>query len=94
MSLNERGLKVVSNVSQGDFVTITPQEFAGYSDASGFSKKVFTLNRDTTEVEKITVRSEISMPPLRLVPFTSGQNKGWAIMSSATQFNAGENHNG
>ena len=46
----------------------------------GQKRKVFTLNRDTTEVEKIKVRTQIDMPPIKIVPFQGDQNQGWAFV--------------
>ena len=79
-SLDANGIKVRSSVYSGDYVEITPLEFSGYSTAGGQKRKVFTLNRDTTEVEKIKVRTQIDMPPIKIVPFQGDQNQGWAFV--------------
>lgn len=80
VSLDANGIQVRSSVYSGDYVEITPLEFSGYSTAGGQKRKVFTLNRDTTEVEKIKVRTQIDMPPIKIVPFQGDQNQGWAFV--------------
>ena len=80
VSLNNDGIRVRSNVYEGDFVQITPLEFAGYSTASGTQKKVFSLNRDTTELSKLSVEGQITMPPIKVVPITTGTAQGWAFV--------------
>lgn len=83
VSLDSDGVKVQSTAYTGDYVEITPLEFAGYSNASGIQKKVFSLNRETTEVEKLKSRSQISMPPLKIVPIDSGDIRGWAFVKES-----------
>jgi hypothetical protein len=41
---------------------------------------VFTLNRDTTKVQKLRAESQMEMPPIKIVPITSGSNTGWAFV--------------
>lgn len=62
----------------GDYTSITTKEFAGYSGG----KKVFTLNKDVTEVEKLKARSEVTMAPIKVVPITTGDLQGWAFVPS------------
>lgn len=80
VSLDQSGVRVSSSVYAGDYVEITPLEFAGWSNAGGTMKKVFTLNRDTTEVEKLEARTQIKMPPLKIVPINNSSYKGWAFV--------------
>lgn len=80
VSFDTNGMKVMSSTYAGDYVEITPLEFAGYSNASGQMKKVFSLNRETTEVEKLKARAEIDMPPLKVVPIINSSNRGWAFV--------------
>lgn len=80
VSLDQDGVQVRSSVYAGDYVEITPLEFAGYSNAGGTVQKVFSLNRDTTEVEKLEARSQIKMPPLKIVPFNNTNYSGWAFV--------------
>ena len=43
-------------------------------------QKVFSLNRDTTEVEKLEARSQIKMPPIKVVPINNASFEGWAFV--------------
>lgn len=83
VSVDQDGVLVKSGTYAGDYVQITPLEFAGYSNASGTTKKVFTVNRDTTEVTKIQVENMIKMPPLEIVPINNATFRGWAIVKTA-----------
>ncbi len=80
VSLDQDGVRVSSSVYAGDYVEITPLEFAGYSNAGGSVQKVFSLNRDTTVVEKLEARSQIKMPPIKIVPFNNHNYSGWAFV--------------
>lgn len=80
VSLDQDGVRVSSSVHDGDYVEITPLEFAGYSNASGSVQKVFSLNRDTTEVEKLEARSQLKMPPIKIVPINNTSYQGWAFV--------------
>ena len=76
------GMKVQSSIYEGNETVITPLEFAGYAMVNGVKTKVFTLNNDTTEVEKLKVRKEIKMPPIKILPITTGNKQGWAFIPS------------
>lgn len=78
-SLN--GIKVFNSVGFKDYTVMSPLEFSGYSDVNGQLKKVFTLNKDTTEVSKMKSKEEISMSPIKIVPINNGNIKGWAFVS-------------
>ena len=80
VAVTKNGVKVRSSVYDGDYVEITPLGFNGYSDASGSTQTVFTLNRDTTKVQKLRAETQMEMPPLKIVPITSGSNTGWAFV--------------
>lgn len=67
---------------EGDYTVMTPREFAGYSKASGSPKKVFSLNKDVTEVEKLKADAEVTMAPIKIVPITTGDLQGWAFVPS------------
>lgn len=82
VAITKNGVKVKSSVYSGDYVEITPLEFAGYSTASGPSKKVFSLNRDTTVVQKLHSEQQIDMPPIKIVPILNGDRKGWAFVQT------------
>ena len=78
VAVDTEGIRVKSSVYEGDETVMTPLEFAGYSSVSGSKTKVFSLNRDTTEVQKISVQQQISMPPLKVIPLDSPS--GWAFV--------------
>lgn len=80
VAVTKNGVKVRSSIYDGDYVEITPLGFNGYSDASGSTQTVFTLNRDTTKVQKLRAETQMEMPPLKIVPITSGSNTGWAFV--------------
>jgi len=44
--------------------------------------KVFSLNKDTTEMKKIKISDEMLMPPIKVVPITTGNVTGWAFVPS------------
>lgn len=78
MSLD--GIKVLSQLYEGAYNIMSPFEFAGYSTVNGTLTKVFTLNKETTEVEKLKSKSEIGMPPIKIIPFQEGAVTGWAFV--------------
>lgn len=80
VSVDARGMQVRSSVYDGDYVEITPLEFVGYSSVSGTKKRVFSLNRDITEVEKINARTQIQMLPMKIVPIDTDNYSGWAFV--------------
>lgn len=80
VNINIDGVLVKSSVYEGDYTVMSPLEFAGYSNVNGTITKIFTLNKDTTEVMKLKSTSEISMPPIKIVPITTGNMQGWAFV--------------
>jgi hypothetical protein len=80
VNINVDGILVKSSVYLGDYTIMSPLEFAGYSNINGITTKVFTINKDTTEVEKLKVKKGISMPPIKIVPVTTGNLLGWAFV--------------
>ncbi|MBR5593894.1 MAG: hypothetical protein IKW46_07475 [Bacteroidaceae bacterium] len=64
----------------GDYTVMSPQEFAGYTKVSGTAEKVFSLNKDVTEVKKLEAEDELKMPPIKIVPVTAGDIQGWAFV--------------
>ena len=80
VSVDARGMQVRSSVYDGDYVEITPIEFVGYSSVSGKKKRVFSLNRDITEVEKLNARTQIQMPPMKIVSIDTDNYSGWAFV--------------
>lgn len=85
VNVNLDGVLVKSSVYLGDYTIMSPLEFAGYSMVNGVLTKVFSLNKDTTEVEKLTARKQISMTPIKIVPITSGSLKGWAFVPTTEE---------
>lgn len=77
MDLN--GIKVIASNYEG-YTAITPEEFAGYAEVDGEMTRVFTLNKDVTEMSKVKVDKEISMSPIKIVPVKSSQYQGWAFV--------------
>lgn len=78
VAVDTEGVRVKSSVYDGDETVMTPIEFAGYSNISGSRQKVFSLNRDTTEVTKIDIQQQIAMPPLKIIPLSTPS--GWAFV--------------
>lgn len=78
VKVNSDGMTVKSSQNEGDYTKITPAEFAGYSTVNGQLQRVFSLNKDTTEMEKIEVRKQIDMSPIKIVPSKTSAYKGWA----------------
>lgn len=69
MDLN--GIRVLSNAYKG-YTAITPEEFAGYAevtddDGNATMQKVFTLNKDVTEMSKTKVDNEMTMGTIKAV---------------------------
>ena len=60
----------------GDYTAMTPLEFAGYSN----DKRVFSLNKDVTKVQKLEAVDEITMGTIKIVPITDGDMQGWAFV--------------
>lgn len=80
VNINIDGVVVKSSIYQGDYTVMSPLEFAGYSMINGVITKVFTINKDTTEVEKLKSKKGIAMPPIKIVPITTGSMQGWAFV--------------
>ena len=82
VAVDNSGLTVRSNTTN-DYVQLNELGLNGYSDASGIMKNVFTVNRETTGVEKLKSRAQISMPPIKIVPITSGTRAGWGFVKES-----------
>ena len=80
VNVNLDGIVVRSSVYLGDYTVVSPLEFAGYSNINGTPTKVFSLNKDVTEIKKLLARDEIKMTPLKIVPVTTGDMIGWAFI--------------
>ena len=82
VNINLDGVLVKSSIYQGDYTIMSPLEFAGYSNINGIITKVFSLNKDTTQVKKLKAEDEITMDPIKIVPITEGEIQGWAFVPS------------
>ena len=80
VNININGVLVKSSQFAGNYTIMSPLEFAGYANVNGVLTKVFTLNNDVTEVEKLEARKQIQMPPIKIVPITTGNKQGWAFV--------------
>jgi hypothetical protein len=80
------GITVKSSVYDG-YTVMSPVEFSGYyRNGQGVMQKVFTLNKDVTEVAKLAVtdpNAEISMGAINVLQIDSGGQKGWAFVASS-----------
>lgn len=61
-----------------EYTVMSPLEFAGYYKKN----RVFSLNKDITEVNKLEATNEIKMSPMKIVPVTEGDLQGWAFVPS------------
>lgn len=83
VNINVDGVLVKSSVYVGDYTVMSPLEFAGYSIINGTPTRVFSLNKDVTEVQKLLAKDEIKMLPIKVVPVTEGESQGWAFVPSS-----------
>lgn len=79
------GILVKSSVYEGDYTVMSPLEFAGYSNVNGTITKIFSLNKDVTEVRKLKAEEEIKMYPIKIVPITEGDMQGWAFVPTSKE---------
>ena len=77
VAVNDQGMMISSSVYSGDYVQITPLGMSGHSNVTGIDEEVFKLNRDVTETSKLSVRKEISMDPIKIIPVKDGDMAGW-----------------
>ena len=84
VNIDVNGVTVKSSQYQGNYTVMSPLEFSGYANINGVVTKIFTLNNDTTEVEKLKSRKEINMFPLKIVPITEGAKQGWAFVPTGS----------
>lgn len=79
------GVKVISSVYDG-YTVMSQSEFSGYyKKAGGTYVKVFTLNKDITEVAKLKITAddaELSMGSVKMIYMNNGTNRGWAFIPS------------
>ena len=82
VNITSSGVIVKSNVYDGSYTVMSPLEFSGYAKVENIVTRVFSLNGDTTEVEKLKAKTQISMNPIKVVALKSGANEGWAFVPS------------
>lgn len=83
VNININGVLVKSIQYEGDYTVMSPLEFAGYSNINGTTTRVFSLNRDVTNVKKLEAEDEIKIHPIKLVPITEGDIQGIAFVPSS-----------
>lgn len=77
--IDQNGIELKS--PNGDRLVLTPNaEIVQYSTVSGTEEEVFSLRRDQTNVANLHARNQIEMPPIKIVPITSGAQAGWAFV--------------
>ena len=84
VNIHQGGIIVKSSVFLGDYTVISPLEFSGYSNVNGVITKVFTLNKDVTEVKKLQADDEIAMDTLKIINVNNATNKGWAFVKAGS----------
>lgn len=75
VAIDQNGVKVSSSTNN-DYVQLDEYGLNGYHNG----ENVLTLQQDVTEVAKLKSREQIAMPPIKIVPITSGDNAGWAFV--------------
>lgn len=85
--MNKNGLKVFSSVYKG-YTSVSPVEFSGYAEVEDETgtpqlERVFTLNRDVTEVSKLYADKEIAIGSLKIVAINSGSVNGIAFIPNS-----------
>lgn len=83
VQMDINGLNVKSSVYDG-YTVMSPEEFSGYArNGQGVMEKVFTLNKDTTEMNKAAVDNEITLGTVKMIKVIGGGNSGWAFVPSS-----------
>ena len=82
VNITTNGVIVKSNVYEGSYTVMSPLEFSGYAKVNNIVTRVFSLNGDTTEVEKLKAKTQISMNPIKIVSLKNETNEGWAFVPS------------
>lgn len=76
VTIDTDGIKVKSNVYQGDYTIMSPLEFAGYSKAGGSLEKTFYLQRDETHSKKLKIIESITVGNYTILPIDTGNLHG------------------
>lgn len=85
VNINLDGVLVKSSIYLGDYTVMSPLEFAGYSNINGTLTKVFSLNKDTTNVKKLRAEDSIAMRPIKVIPIITGDLQGWAFVPTTEE---------
>jgi hypothetical protein len=75
------GVKVLSNQYNG-YTVMSPSEFSGYYNGT----KVFTLNKDVTEVAKLKItdpNATLEMGSIKVLYINGGGSRGWAFTANS-----------
>lgn len=72
---NNEGLTIKQSTYDG-YMNIRADEIANYYQG----KKTFSLDKDETEIEKLIAHKQIDMMPIKIIPITEGDKKGWAFV--------------
>jgi hypothetical protein len=76
------GITVFSNAYDG-YTIMSPQEFSGYArNVQGVLEKVFTLNKDTTEMTKAQIDKDLTIGSVKMVHVDGGGYRGIAFIPS------------
>lgn len=75
VAIDGSGVTVRSNTND-DYVKLDEFGLNGYHGQTN----VFKLQQDVTEVAKLKARNQIEMPPIKIVPITSGSRAGWCFV--------------
>lgn len=77
VAIDSNGVRVSSSANN-DYVQLDEFGLNGYHN----DENVLTLQQDLTEVAKLKARDQITMPPIKIVPITSGTSAGWSFVKT------------
>lgn len=72
---NNEGFTIKQSSYDG-YMNIRADEIANYYQG----EKTFSLNKDETEIEKLIAHKQMDMMPIKIIPITEGNEKGWAFV--------------
>lgn len=84
IQMNLNGIKVVNE--SGGYTVMSPSEFSGYAEVldedtnTTSLERIFTLNGENTEVNRLEAKRSISMGHVTVNPVDNGITKGWAFV--------------
>lgn len=72
---------IVFTNPNGDRLELNPIDgLSAFSSLGGTEQEVFSIDRDVTNIAKLHARDQIEMPPIKIVPISSGSQAGWAFV--------------